>query len=80
VRPAVRRPCVNEKLSNGSKENPQHRQDCRFGKIIEAAHAREAARKPRNLTRSQDAMDVKFPCGSSRIALKDRFKTEVFLV
>jgi DNA gyrase subunit B len=79
VRPAVEG-LVNEKLSEWFEENPQQAKVI-VGKIIEAAHAREAARKARDLTRRKTAMDVNFLAGKLKdCSEKDPSKTEVFLV
>jgi DNA gyrase subunit B len=79
VRPAVEG-LVNEKLAEWFEENPQVARIV-VGKIIEAAHAREAARKARDLTRRKTAMDVNFLAGKLKdCSEKDPSKTEVFLV
>ena len=79
VRPAVES-LVGEKLSEWFEENPQIAREV-VGKIVEAALAREAARKARELTRRKTAMDVNFLAGKLKdCSEKDPSKTEVFLV
>jgi DNA gyrase subunit B len=79
VRPAVEN-LVGEKLAEWFEENPQHAKVI-VGKIIEAALAREAARKARELTRRKSAMDVNYLAGKLKdCSEKDPAKTEVFLV
>ena len=79
VRPAVES-LVGEKLAEWFEENPNEARIV-VGKIIEAAHAREAARKARDLTRRKTAMDVNFLAGKLKdCSEKDPSKTEVFLV
>ena len=79
VRPAVEN-LVNEKLAEWFYENPTQAKII-VGKIVEAALAREAARKARELTRRKSAMDVNFLAGKLKdCSEKDPSKTEVFLV
>ena len=79
VRPVVES-LMGEKLAEWFEENPQVAKQV-VGKIIEAALAREAARKARELTRRKTAMDVNFLAGKLKdCSEKDPSKTEVFLV
>ena len=79
VRPAVEG-LVNEKLAEWFEENPAIAKQV-VSKIVEAALAREAARKARELTRRKTAMDVNFLAGKLKdCSEKDPSKTEVFLV
>ncbi|EYD73874.1 DNA gyrase subunit B [Rubellimicrobium mesophilum DSM 19309] len=79
VRPAVEN-LVGEKLAEWFEENPHHAKAI-VGKIIEAALAREAARKARELTRRKSALDVNYLAGKLKdCSEKDASKTEVFLV
>ncbi|QOL81912.1 DNA topoisomerase (ATP-hydrolyzing) subunit B [Pseudooceanicola spongiae] len=79
VRPAVES-LVGEKLAEWFEENPQQAKII-IGKIVEAAQAREAARRARELTRRKSALDVNFLAGKLKdCSEKDATKTEVFLV
>ena len=79
VRPAVEG-LMNEKLSEWFEEHPNEARTI-VGKIVEAALAREAARKARELTRRKTAMDVNYLAGKLKdCSEKDPSKTELFLV
>ncbi|MEJ2019953.1 MAG: DNA gyrase subunit B, partial [Maritimibacter sp.] len=79
VRPAVEN-LVNEKLSEWFEEHPNEARMI-VGKIVEAALAREAARKAREMTRKKTTNEVSFLAGKLKeCSDRDPAKREIFLV
>jgi DNA gyrase subunit B len=79
VRPVVEG-LVNEKLAEWFEENPAQAKQI-VGKVVEAALAREAARKARDLTRRKNPMDLNFLSSKLKdCSDKDPVNTEIFLV
>ena len=79
VRPVVEN-VVNDKLAQWFEEHPAEARTV-VGKVAEAAAAREAARKARELTRRKSALDGNFLAGKLKdCSEKDPAKSELFLV
>ena len=79
VRPVVES-LINEKLAEWFEEHPREATQV-MQKIVEAAAAREAARKARELTRRKTALDItSLPGKLADCQEKDPSKSEIFIV
>ncbi len=79
VRPVVES-LMHEKLAEWFEEHPKEAQQV-MTKIVEAAAAREAARKARELTRRKTALDItSLPGKLADCQEKDPSKSEIFIV
>ncbi len=79
VRPVVES-LINEKLAEWFEEHPKEVVQV-MTKIVEAAAAREAARKARELTRRKSALDISsLPGKLADCQEKDPAKSEIFIV
>ena len=79
VRPVVES-YVYDKMAQWMEENPQHARLI-IGKVVEAAAAREAAKKARELTRRKGALDISsLPGKLADCQERDPAKSELFIV